>query len=259
MNQHNKYIIARIIGNELYPRDTIGVRLKSLQFILDNEPSYIPKIWILNQIFDSNLKHKLITILDKHQQNYSILNFDSKKYKQAQTKNEKIKEAININKARNVGIDLTKDYQFRFVFDGDCFFTEELWRETINQIESDQKINNRKFYGVPGIRISDCIPTSLTGLKKWEPSLVFRSDADMRFDENIPFAQCDKIELLRRIGYRCEKGEAVPETTQCINVGTLLHIHFGNDQADHDLHYRMQQREISINNLLNQLDKIPIL
>ena len=259
MNKHNKYIIARVIGNELYPRDTVGVRLKSLQFVLDHEPKDIPKIWILNQIIDSNLKHKLITVLNKHQQKYSILEFNPNTYKKAQTKSEKIKEAININKARNTCIDLTQDYQFRFVFDGDCFFTNELWEETIHQIESDQKTNNRKFYGVPGIRISDSIPHSLENYKKWEPSLVFRFDADLRFNENIPFAQCDKIELLRRIGYKCEKGEAIPETDQCINVGTLLHIHFGNNKADHDLHYRMQQRELSINNLLNQLDKIPIL
>ena len=47
-----KFCVSRILGNELPPRDEKGSRIKSLQFILDNENFGLNRMWVLNRIHD---------------------------------------------------------------------------------------------------------------------------------------------------------------------------------------------------------------
>ena len=247
------YALVRIIGNELPPRDSVGNRIKSLKFILEHEPKFdaCTKIWIINQIHCPSLKDEILLLLKDHQ--IVNLDFNVCDFKKAISFDEKVIIAININKARNLALDLAKDYRFTFVFDGDCFFTNDLWETTINQIESDQLIHDRKYYGVPGIRIVNEIPIDLNDYKKWEPSIIFRNDAELRFNEGIPFGKQDRLELMKKIGYTSFNGNTILTGDLCKNVGGLLHISFNEPKSEFDLNHRMKLRETALKLFIDKI------
>lgn len=245
-----KYTIGRMLGSELPPRDLPGSRIRSLQFVLENEPD-LPncrKIWVLNQIHQKSVKDAMVGLLKDHGQEFHELQFDRREYARQKTRDDKIRCAININKARNMIISLGSE--FTFVFDGDCFFTPLLWQETIQELEADQ---SKQYYGVPCIRLTGSIPEDYRSMKKWEPMVVVRSDAEMRFDESLPFSKNDKVEFLRRLGYQREKGETALAGDLCKNIGCLLHISFSDEETETDLKTRMRLRDESIDRLLNQI------
>ena len=245
------FTLARVIGNELYPKDTIGNRIKSLEFILENEfyNNQCTNLWVLNQIHDKKLFKKISEILKG--QNVIELKFEPNKYYDAIDRDNKIVYAININKARNLAIKESNS-DFIFVFDGDCFFNKKFWNETVDEIIKDQFFFNRQYYGVPGYRIVSKIPDDFSNHNLGEPSLVIRKDATMRFNESIPFSKCEKIDFLVKIGY--PKGEIFPKGDICCNVGKLLHISFNEEITETDLFTRMNLRDKSIDCLLNSLD-----
>jgi len=245
------FTLARVIGNELPPRDTTGNRIKSLNFILENEflGPECSTLWVLNQIYDKSLLRRLIGILKN--QNFINLKFNYSKYHESNKRDEKIVNAININKARNLAINESNS-DFVFIFDGDCFFNKECWNQTIEEIMQDQSKFNRQYYGIPGIRIVERIPENWRSYDLHEPSLVLRKDASMRFNESIPFSKSDKIEFLERLGY--SKGNFTLDI--CRNVGRLLHISFNDKNTEVNLPNRMKLRDISIDILLNKLDKM---
>lgn len=254
-----KYALVRILGNELPPRDKNGNRLNSLNFILINEPDFdnCSKFWILNTIHDHILKNNIIALLENFNQNYIEFPFERKNYLKATTIDEKIRWAVNINAARNFGLNMFLDkYKFTFLFDGDCFFTEFLWRKTISDIKEDGE--SKKYYGVPGVRIVDKIPYNYHEMRSWEPSLVFRNDADLKFNESIPFSKNDRIELLIKIGYVFQGSHAELQNSICKNVGKLLHISFGNEDIEENLQKRIEAREKSLEKLLYHIDHMKI-
>jgi len=251
----NKYALARIIGNELPPRDSTGNRVESLKFILKNEPDFTncSKIWIINQIESTEVKESILNLLSPY--HVEIMELDRKKFLRQKTFDGKVIEAININKARNRCLDVAKGHKFTFVFDGDCFFTQELWDQTIGEIEIDQNTNvDRKYYGVPAARIVSEIPSDLTNYHMWEPSMIFRDDAELRFNENIPFSKGEKLELMKKIGYKSKDGITTLEGDMCKNVGCLLHISFNEPTTETNLHYRMSLRDKSIELFLTYLE-----
>lgn len=249
-----KFLLARILGNELPPRDTPGSKVRVLRFILEHERSNCPNLWVLNRITDEAYRNELIEILNEFGQHYKILDLDWKAYRKLKNFDDKVQFAININNARNKSLEfaLESDAEFIFVFDGDCFFSADAWKETIESINT----GGRQYYGVPGIRISNTIPADLTGYKRWEPSLVFHRDAELRFNETLRFGRKDKIELLERLGYRCARSEAIlmPEAP-CQNVGFLLHMSFDGEHIEENVQTRMKAREDSLITYISKLDK----
>lgn len=251
-----KYAITRIHGNELPPRDEPGGKIKALNFVLDKEPVFpnCRRVWILNQIQDLAFKEKSIRLIEDHGCEWYDLEFDKNKYLKCNNWNEKVVESININKARNFGLDIVNDCDFNFLLDGDCFFNQHLWDQTISELENDQLHTDRSYYGVPYIRIINDIPDNYIGFARWEPGIVFRRDAKMRFDESIPFSKNDKVELLNRLGYDRKGGYKLIKGDLCINIGSLLHIAFNDERIETDLRYRMNIRDESINLFLSNLD-----
>lgn len=252
------FAAVRILGNELPPRDLPGSRVKTLRFILENEP-FLPecdKFWVLNQIHDKRLREQLENALKEHSQRYCHLDFCPKNYRKAGTFDEKARHAININKARNCAAEIGKSCDFTAVMDGDSFFTAETWQQTVVEIKADQATFDRLYYGIPAVRLTDHIPENYLSLPKVEPTIVFRKDATLRFDEAIPFGKNDKVELLRRLGYVREKGETFLVGELCKTVGCLLHISFSDPRIERELKYRMQIRQKSLEELLKRLDLI---
>lgn len=247
------YSIVRIIGDELPPRDKSNNRLKSLQFILDNEPEFdnCTKIWIINQITNISLKNDIVSMIPHHHQ-IKILEINFISFLKAKTFDEKILALININRARNIGLS-TSNAVFTFLFDGDCFFTQELWNKTIKELEQDRYC--KKYYGIPCIRSVEKIPDKNN--KTWEPMIVFRNDSDLRYNENIPFSKNDRIELMFKIGYESSNGvTTLKNETMCKNIGCCIHISFNESLSESDLGYRMKLRNIGLNNLIKKTEAI---
>lgn len=251
----NKYAIVRILGNELPPRDTKGNRIKSLQFILDNEQRLdnCTKFWIINQVHSDELKSDYLSLLEKERT--FLLNFDRKKYIQSRTFREKLIHGININKARNYSFEIAKGHEFIFVLDGDCLFTKELWNQTIKEIEEDQKVSNRKYYGVPAIRSVNEIPKDVFKERMYEPMNVFRHDAELKFNEEIPFSESERLEFMYKVGYSSKEGVTTLEGDLCRDVGCLVHISFNEPKSESDMYYRMDLRQKAIELLVENLDK----
>jgi hypothetical protein len=250
----NKYAITRIIGNELPPRDAVGNRVRSLRFILDNEPAFpdCSKIWVVNQVEDDETRGQILQLLKPYQ--VEVLRLNQAKFRQCKTFDEKVIEAINVNKARNIGIDISKDYRFTFLFDGDCFFTQQLWDMTLADIAQDRE--SHKYYGVPGVRIVESIPANPLAERMWEPSMVFRDDATLRHDETIPFGKSERLEFMKRLGYVSKAGITKLEHEKlCKNVGCLLHISFNESVIESDLGQRMNAREESIRRFVKLLEQ----
>ena len=51
------FTIARVIGNDLYPRHAEGQVLRNLDFSLEHEPAFLRcrKVFVLNRIFDPDV------------------------------------------------------------------------------------------------------------------------------------------------------------------------------------------------------------
>jgi len=250
-----KYAITRIIGNELPPRDTIGNRVRSLQFILDNEPAFpdCSKIWMVNQIEDQQTRNRILELLKPYR--VEILTLDKSKFLKCKTFEEKVVEAINVNKARNMGLDISREqHKFTFLFDGDCFFTQQLWDKTIADMQSDGE--SHKYYGVPGVRIIESIPADPLAERMWEPSIVFRYDAELRHDETIPFGKSERLKFMKRLGYTSKTGVTqLQNENMCKNVGCLLHISFNDSTTESDLRYRMALRDESVRRFVAMLEQ----
>ena len=105
-NGFKKYSIFRIIGNETPPRDEPDARLKTLKFILENEPNFpnCIKCWVLNCIHDKIRRDYLCKLLSDYEHHVVVVPMLRKKYEKAKNIDEKINWLIGINRARNLEI-----------------------------------------------------------------------------------------------------------------------------------------------------------
>ena len=231
-----KFIIARIIGNELPPRDELDSKIKSLEHILaQDEP--IDKLWVLNRIYDHNYLIRIRHIL-KDQVTYEIP-FIRSDYNKCLSYEDKILYSININHARNYAFACGKSVaDFVIVLDGDCYFSDEGINNTLQEINDDQKINKQqKHYCIPSVRINN-----RNGHIKGEGMVAFRNDADQLFNESIIFGNNDKNELIYRLNLKPLK------------QGFCYHVSYSDDAIETDLHLRLRLRKLSLERLINHLE-----
>jgi hypothetical protein len=228
--------VARIIGNELPPRDEEGSRIKSLQFILDNEKIKADRIWVLNRIHETERLDTFKKMLSG-EENF-VIPFVAKDYLKCRVSNKKIHYTTNINSARNFAFrNGIAGRDFVFVLDGDCFFESEMYEEATREIEEDQKINDMRYYGISTVRIESSLQ------ERTEPMLIFRNDADQFFDETIPFGRADKIEFVNRIGLKLLKKSHVS------------HKSFSPSFIEDDVIVRMRYRSSSLSRLVLNIDE----
>ena len=127
----NFAIIFRIIGNENPPRDTIGKRLSVLEYILKNEPKFenVQKWYLLNRLHNIQYRRSVCELLDRYNAKYITIPLNRESVITADSKEEQIIKAIDINNARNYAIEfgilLAK---YVIILDGDCLFYAEGWK-----------------------------------------------------------------------------------------------------------------------------------
>lgn len=230
-----KIAICRIVGNELPPKDEGRAKLKSLEFVIKNEASGENNFWVINRIADKNYL-KNIEYLLKDEPTINIP-FNKNEYKNAANKLHYI---TNINAARNLGIKTCLEkYDLVFILDQDIYFTKEQW----NHINSN--LNNSQYFGVvtKRIHVSD-IDKDYREFKNNELMLGFTKNASESFDETIIFGNNDKIELIKRL------------KSETKIVGMCSHIGFADPKIEYDLGYRLEQRKLSLAQLVADVDNL---
>jgi hypothetical protein len=262
--QRLKFIITRIIGNELSPRDMAGTRLRTLKFILDNErlPHDISRYWLINRVLDDDLARQIKTILDAAGEAYGETQIDWQQYESAFSYADRVRILIGINQARNQCIRYGKQLsEFTVVLDGDNYFEPQAWMSLTQSIIDDQKENSlRKYYAIPIQRtvLSGREYVAAQNEKLEEPIIVFRFDSDLDFDELRAFGDDDKQELLRRLQLqRVAEGwfELGPDGP-CKIVGSVKHLQTGSEGAETNVSIRMRLRRQSLNLLIARANRI---
>lgn len=257
MNDVGKtFAIARILGNELPPRDIAGHRLRVLEAILRRERRFEDtcRFFVLNRIYDPVYRQKTIDMLSAAGEQWVEVFPENRAYLLAATRRRRVVEAIGINHARNIALhECRARAHFTFVLDGDCFFDEDAWTTTRSALLEDQRQHpHRRFYATPACRVPlDEHPSSDAPLSSEEFMLAFRSDADLEFDERIAFGDDDKNDLLWRLGIF---GWDATGSPLCARVGRVLHLRTGPNGVEDELSERMDAREKSIKRLLRDLD-----
>lgn len=258
------FTIARILGNELPPRDTCGSRLEVLKYIINHEhiaPNTV-RLWLLNRIPDNSYFEQLREVLEAADQQYVVEHIDWPAYTAAGSRSDKLRILININQARNRCIyEGRKLADFTVVLDGDCFFDNEAWLASSKFVLEDQIANPwRKYYAHSSHRLTleSMQPVHEGTIKLEEAMVVFRHDADLVFDESLPFGQGDKQEFLMRVGLeqRGESWHQITPSSLCAIGGLVRHLQTGPDDVESDVLVRMSVRKKSLTILLSQADKM---
>jgi Sulfotransferase family len=230
-----RYTIARIIGNDLYPRHDEGQTLTNLDHILKNEPAfpYCRKVFVLNRIFDQTIAeeaknrvlsagYELIEIpfygADYAQTSIDldlfggISHFNSEAF-DALSEHQRtlqhilccapqIRYAMNINGARNVALDDGREHsEWTILLDGNCFIAEQAFE----QLQADMSVAPFAPYViVPMIRLSSNNHSHVNHLPppdfSEEPQIAFHCSSTENFDEQFPYGVRDKTSLLNTLG-----------------------------------------------------------
>jgi len=230
----NDFLLYRILGNDLVPRHKRGQVFENLRFILENEPPLndCRKYWVVNRIVDQNEEKKIISLLEKHGQEYLHLPFIADEYRniildigclpdpQFLASEDysalppdakirlllalfrlKINYVMNNNGARNAALwDGRAKAKWLLPWDGNCFVTCKAWRDITRAVNARPHV---KYFIVPIERIlknSDLLHDDFVPNPKDEPQVVFRSDSEEEFNTDFPYGRRSKVEFLRRLG-----------------------------------------------------------
>jgi len=253
-----KFAIVRILGNENPPRDVSGERLKALDFILKNEPSFPDtiKFFLLNRFIDPIFRSQIEELLLEHRARYMEISLDWDKLKTMQ-KNKATNEAFNlevigVNSARNVAIDYGHVFATTTILlDGNCIFDQEGW-DQFKQVTEEQP---SQYYSLPMARI----PFKHYGQKLTAPleesQLAFREDASLRFDVNKLFGDNSKLDLLFRLGH-----DQTPLTAhlkiegdKTKLAGYVLRLYTGKIDTESSVLVRVKERTESLRRLFDKV------
>jgi hypothetical protein len=242
------FALARILGNELPPRDLPGGRYAALTALLREPPlSGVIKFWILNRVWDPRLRAAYRERLADQGDIYEIP-FEPEQYFAAAHRGERLRYCPGINSARNTGLRLAfEQYNARFaaVFDGDCGCTQGQWEEILAEILGDA-IDGRVMpaYSVPIIRIGYVAwDEALTGRPqrhdpRGEPQLIVArrgwEEHGICYDETLAFGDGDKVELLVRLGHHggLDRQNEIATPGMARNIGTCCHINTGASSVE---------------------------
>jgi hypothetical protein len=228
-----KFVLYRILGNDLPPRHGVGQTLSNLQFILEHELPLADceKRWVVNRIVDQEQERRVMTLLDKHGQKYiripfvldeyagchydidglprqlflhcaSGLNFPPLQRARGLEYPFRYKNlyVMNNNGARNAALEEGQRVaEWVMPWDGNCFLTRSAWDSILRDMES---LHDEKYLIVPMTRVhfnADLLNIGFAPNPVEEPQIVFHGDSGEKFDESKRYGFNPKVELLRRL------------------------------------------------------------
>ena len=230
----NTYLLYRIIGNDLVPRHAPGQSRTNVEFILDHEAELenCEKRWIVNRIVDPEEESRIIALLEQRGQRFKVIPFIRDEYAgtpwdfgafgqpsffddesfrkldplqrvRAITAAYRLKNlyVMNNNGARNAALDDGRGAaKWILPFDGNCFLTPRGWSDLTRAVESEAQ---RRYFAVPMQRVTDnaeLLRDDFAPDPQEEPQLLFRTDAEERFNPAFPYGRRPKVEMFWRLG-----------------------------------------------------------
>ncbi|HEV8389202.1 MAG TPA: alginate lyase family protein [Dongiaceae bacterium] len=229
----DRFVLYRIIGNDLYPRHSPGASRANVQFILQHEPPLADceKRWVVNRIVDPAEERAIIDLLDRHQQSYLHLPFVQAEYArigwdldcftepqfllappspdspdhhsltEARSRHSKNAYVMNNNGARNAALRAGRGIaKWVLPWDGNCFVTGPAWAEIRAAVLAQPYL---KYFVVPMARTvanEDLLAPDYRPQDYDEPQILFRRDAREEFDPAYVYGRRPKVELLWRLG-----------------------------------------------------------
>ncbi|WP_421703037.1 alginate lyase family protein [Aliiroseovarius sp.] len=230
----DRFVLYRILGNDLPPRHEMGQTVKNLQFILENEPPLpnVDKRWVVNRIIDPEQEAAILALLQEHEQpflhipfvleDYARIDWDIEAFPQpgfflrgkygdmlpydqklADYQLHRLKNSyvINNNGARNAALrDGRERAKWVLPWDGNCFLTRSAWEEILTAVKDTPWL---KYFVVPMARMMDnahLLDDSHRPEAVEEPQLIFRCDAEEEFNEEFFYGRRPKVEIFWRLG-----------------------------------------------------------
>lgn len=236
-SEPERFVLYRIIGNDLQPRHAPGQTLTNLAFILAHEPPFpdCEKRWILNRIHDPVQDQAIVALLREHGQDHLRLPFDTEAYFrtgwdpsglprpellltlmfeqrlhpeerdriEAHLRRPKNLVAIHNNAARNLALaDGRGRAKWILPFDGNCYFTAAAFEALRAAVTAAPW---HPYHVVPMARVGTNEALLSPGFRpesREEPQILFRRDAAEQFDAQIPYGFRPKVDLFWRLGIR---------------------------------------------------------
>jgi glycosyltransferase involved in cell wall biosynthesis len=229
-----KYALLRIVGNDLPIRHDPNQTLTNLEFTLKNESGFDDciKVWVLNRIIDSEKKQSIIDLLKKYEKQhidipyiasemvktpfaFDALPIDHYKLTREFTKlsrrNKKIVDAVtlkyknmylmNNNGARNTALEAGRELaKWVFPWDGNCFITDEAWESIVDGLNNRDDL---QYHIVPMDRVlsnEDLLKDGYEPRPFEEPQMIFRDDAELKFNNERMYGFKPKVDLLKKLG-----------------------------------------------------------
>ena len=231
-DEPDRFVLYRIVGNDLHPRHETGQSLRNMRFIMDHEPAFAhcEKRWVVNRIIDPETEAAILDLLDRAGQPYLHIPFDLADYAaqdwdfsgfedaafwletadisprmrmriEARMRRHKVNYAINNNGARNAALnDGRGRAKWVLPWDGNCFLSQMAWDRLVADVTSRPYL---KYFQVPMARLADAaeaLTADLGPLATEEPQVIFRRDAEESFDEAFPYGRRPKVSLFWRLG-----------------------------------------------------------
>lgn len=230
----DRFVLYRIVGNDLYPRHDAVQSLANLRFILEHEPELegCEKRWLLNRIRDPAKLELLTTLLDHHGYGYDLIPFEPEAFAavpwdwgvlptrdflgtaayrqllrhqresyQLALFRPKNNYLMHNNGARNRALELGRQRaDWVLPWDGNCYLTSAAWAELRAAVLAQSGCD---YFWSPMQRISDnrdLLDDSFRADPRDEPQLLFHAEAAEAFNPQFPYGRRPKVELFWRLG-----------------------------------------------------------
>ena len=231
IKKRKKFLITRMLGNDLSGLHGEEQTLRNLEFTLKEEPDFYnaDKLFILNRIACDDKKQKIINLLNEYDVSYTEIPFCFESFKQLPNVTSELKlehfdehenidfilrrlfdhnlYLVNNNACRNFAIEYGKkrEYNWTFVLDSNNFLTEQLFSDITANINLTSE-----YLAIPQKRLQDgYFPNQILrcqGFEKLleylptqEPQLAFKYTSNITFNESIPYGLAPKAELLNAL------------------------------------------------------------
>jgi len=171
-----KYLLYRIIGNDIPGKHRPHQAFENMKFILKHEPSFknCEKRWVINRIVDKAEEHRVKARLDKEGISYIHIPFILEEYKRLQHQKcpkpikkkliaesgrnqqiideyySKLLYVCNINVARNLALKEGKRLaEWIMIFDGNSFIPRQAWNELSKAMRAEKAL----YVLAPSVRV----------------------------------------------------------------------------------------------------------
>lgn len=242
----HRYCLCRIVGNDLPPRHGIGQTLENLKFILDNEVAFLDttRLWVVNRIIDHEAEAEIIDLLTKRGEPFIHLPFELDAYDIAWDADRKLNHIIQLNKARNLASGKAEQLaHWTIMADGGIFFTRQGWEIMTSALDLNG-VNVAKIEVYRLMKRNDeALQFALENYKvEAEQMLAYLPEANIQFDENIPYGKREKKMLLDAL-------PNAPMYGHCLRLHDFSRFGFINE-------LRAVQRQKAVQLLIEKVDMI---